>query len=144
MVIQPLPYITLAPAQRLELRIDFSDRVVCEQVSLVNLPSSAPDGVAFPVLNIQVEREESVLEELPKNLSTITGYSEADAINRRSPRDFIMAMGMGMRWTINGRTFDMQDIARDEVVKLGDLEIWKFTNQAGGGMGMMRNYRVEA
>jgi hypothetical protein len=42
-----------------------------------------------------------------------------------------------MGWTINGRTFEMTATARDEVVKLGDLEVWQFNNQAGGGMGMM-------
>ena len=42
-----------------------------------------------------------------------------------------------MNWTINGRTFGMTDIARDEIVKLGDLEVWEFTNQISRGMGMM-------
>ncbi len=31
----------------------------------------------------------------------------------------------------------MEGIARDEIVKLGDLEVWEFENQAGSGMGMM-------
>lgn len=44
---------------------------------------------------------------------------------------------MGMSWTINGRTFEMTNVAQDEVVKLGDLEVWQFTNQGGGGRGMM-------
>jgi hypothetical protein len=46
-------------------------------------------------------------------------------------------MGRGMNWSINGRTFEMTDVARDEIVKLGDLEVWEFINQAGGGMDMM-------
>ncbi|MBN1454144.1 MAG: multicopper oxidase domain-containing protein [Anaerolineales bacterium] len=130
-------YITLAPAQRLDLWVDFSDRTVGEQVRLVNLPSAVPDGTAFPVLNIKIERNERGTEVLPEKLSSISRYSETEAANRRSPRDFTLSMGMGMRWMINGRTFEMEDVARDEVVKLGDLEAWQFTNQAGGGMGMM-------
>jgi len=131
-------YITLAPAQRLELWVDFSDRSVGEQLRLVNLPSAAPDGGAvFPVLTIQIEREESASETLPEHLSTITWHNEAEAVNRRSPRDFTLAMGRGMSWSINGRTFEMTDVARDEIVRLGDLEAWEFINQAGGGMGMM-------
>ncbi|MBE9524300.1 MAG: multicopper oxidase domain-containing protein, partial [Chloroflexi bacterium] len=46
-------------------------------------------------------------------------------------------MGGGMGWTLNGRTFEMTYVASDEVVKLGDLEVWEFINRPGGGMGMM-------
>ncbi|MBC8509689.1 MAG: multicopper oxidase domain-containing protein, partial [Chloroflexi bacterium] len=130
--------ITLAPAQRVEIWADFSGRTVGDQLRLVNLPSAAPDGGAsYPVLDVQFERQEQASETLPAQLSTISGYSENDAVNRNSPRAFTMAMGMGMLWTINGRTFGMDDVASDEVVKLGDLEMWQFTNQSGGGMGMM-------
>ena len=130
-------YITLAPAQRIELWVDFSERAVGEQLRLVNLPSAAPDGVAFPVLTVDVTREESLSLALPEQLTTITPHDEAQAINRRAPREFALSMGMGMIWTLNGRTFEMESVARDEVVKLGDLEVWEFSNQAGGGMGMM-------
>jgi FtsP/CotA-like multicopper oxidase with cupredoxin domain len=41
-----------------------------------------------------------------------------------------------MTWTINGRTFRMQEVADDEKVGLNTLEIWEFINE-GGGMGMM-------
>ena len=42
-----------------------------------------------------------------------------------------------MVWTLNGRTFDMKSVTKDEIVRLGDLEIWEFENVAGNGMGMM-------
>ena len=73
---------------------------------------------------------------LPERLSTITPYNERDTVNHRSPRDFVLAMGKGMNWTLNGRLFEMTSVARDEIVKLGDLEVWRFTNQFGRG-GMM-------
>lgn len=131
-------YITLAPAQRLELWVDFSDRAVGGQMRLVNLPSAAPDGgVLFPIMTALVDREESVSMQLPENLSVLSLQSETDAVNRRSPREFTLAMGRGMSWTINGRTFEMTATTRNEVVKLGDLEIWQFENQGGSGMGMM-------
>ncbi len=131
-------YVTLAPAQRVELWVDFSERPVGEQLRLVNLPSAAPDsGVLFPIMTVRVEREESASIQLPDRLSTHNLRDEADAVNRRSPREFSLAMGMGMGWTINGRTFEMTATARDEVVKLGDLEVWQFNNQAGSGRGMM-------
>ena len=130
-------YITLAPAQRIEVWVDFSERVVGENLRLVNLPAAVPDGVSFPVVNVEIERAETGTETLPEQLSEFSSYNLADTVNRRSPRDFELSMGMGMRWFINGRTFDMEEVARNEVVRLGDLEVWQFINQAGGGMGMM-------
>jgi hypothetical protein len=46
-----------------------------------------------------------------------------------------------MQWTINGRTFRMEEVADDEVVRIGTKEVWEFAN-TGGGMGMMRNYYI--
>jgi len=43
---------------------------------------------------------------------------------------------------INGRTFRMEAVANNEKVRMDTLEVWEFIN-AGGGMGMMRNYLVE-
>jgi FtsP/CotA-like multicopper oxidase with cupredoxin domain len=34
-----------------------------------------------------------------------------------------------MNWLINGRTWEMEGVARDEVVRLGDTEVWEFVNQ---------------
>lgn len=43
-------------------------------------------------------------------------------------------------FTLNGRTYDMDAVADDEIVRLGAEEVWAFVNegaQAGMGMGMM-------
>ena len=39
--------------------------------------------------------------------------------------------------TINGRIFQMEEVAEDEVVQLGSLEVWEFSNE-GRGAGMSR------
>ena len=128
--------ITLAPAQRIDLWMDFSGREVGSQVRLINLPSAAPGGgAAFPIMTTQIDYAENISVTMPERLPMIRWHNEADAINRLSPRDFTLAMGAGMGWTINGRTFEMTNVAQDEVVKLGDLEVWQFTNQ-GGGMAL--------
>ncbi len=129
-------YITLAPAQRVDVWVDFSGRQVGEQLRLVSLPSAAPDGGAFPVATVRFEREESVSQPLPERLSTIVWHNPAEAVNGNAPRSFTLMMGMGRGWTINGRTFEMTAVAQDEIVKLGDLEAWEFYNRLGGGMGM--------
>jgi FtsP/CotA-like multicopper oxidase with cupredoxin domain len=36
-----------------------------------------------------------------------------------------------MSWFLNGRTFEMEAVAPDEVIRLGDLEVWEFANQSG-------------
>ena len=41
-----------------------------------------------------------------------------------------------LAWTINGRTFRMEEVANYEKVRMDSLEVWEFIN-GGGGMGMM-------
>ena len=130
-------YITLAPAQRIELWADFSGDEVGHERNLVSLPFDAYGGTSgYQVLPVKVEKAVQVTATLPENLSTIAQHDIGQAVNRRSPRAIEMAMGSRMRWSLNGRTFEMDAVAYDEIVQLGDLEIWEFSNRSGGGMGM--------
>ena len=130
-------YITLAPAQRIELWVDFSSYTVGSHLRLINLSADIPSGgEEFPVMSVTIDREAISTSVLPEHLTSTTWHQESDAVNRSAPRDFILSMGMGMAWKINGRTFKMEDVAKDEVVRLGDLEVWRFTNAGGRGMGM--------
>jgi len=130
-------YITLAPAQRIELWADFSSYKVSSHMRLINLSADTPGGVAeFSILSVNIDREATSTSVLPEQLSSITWHQEADAVNHSAPRDFILSMDMGMVWNINDRTFKMKDVAKDEIVQLGDLEMWRFTNAGGRGMGM--------
>lgn len=131
-------YITLAPAQRIELWVDFSEDEVGSSKNLVSLPFAAYGGDStYPLFAAHVEEAVKVSIPLPERLSTIVGHDETMAVNLSSPRSFILAMAQGMGWTLNGRTFEMEAVAEDEIVKLGDLEVWEFENRVGGGMGMM-------
>jgi len=48
---------------------------------------------------------------------------------RESPRrEFAVTLGR-MRWGINGRTFEMEEVAPYERVRFGDTEVWEFTNR---------------
>jgi FtsP/CotA-like multicopper oxidase with cupredoxin domain len=87
-----------------------------------------PNGSAFPILKIRVERQEQETLPFPIRLSTIARYSENQAVNAKNPR----TMGLSMRnstWLINGRSFKLSEVAPDEVVKLNTVEIWKFVNE---------------
>ncbi len=147
-------YITLAPAERVELWADFSGRATGSEMRLVSLPfsglsgnsmmgggmmgsSSLPNGASFNILNLKIGEKGADVIPLPSRLSTIERHDVKDAVNQNNPRSFTLAM-QGMVHTINGLVFEMDAVARDETVRLGDLEIWEFANleSGGGGMGM--------
>ena len=156
-------YVMLAPAERLELWADFSHYPVGTELVLQSLPFAGQEvggmgrgmmgrgmmgssatleqGAGFPVLSVRVERSETAALTLPDRLSTISRYDPAEAINANSARDFSLAM-QHMIWTINGRTFQMSEVAANEIVRLGTLELWELINETstrgmmGGGMGM--------
>ncbi len=138
------PYVTLAPAERIELWVDFSDRPLGSEIKLQSLPfistgggmmGSGPEqGASFDVLTVKVEKESKDRPELPARLSTIERISPQDAVTTRS---VTLAMRPPRGWTLNGRTFEMTGVADDEKVKLGSIEIWEFINEDGGGGGMM-------
>ena len=54
----------------------------------------------------------------------------AECCARRVPLAF-----SGMQWTIDGRTFGMNEVAPNEVVSAGSTHVWEFVNVAGG-MGL--------
>jgi FtsP/CotA-like multicopper oxidase with cupredoxin domain len=89
-----------------------------------------PNGSAFDVLRVRVERDGETARPLPARLSEIAWPRLEDAINRESPRTIQLQMGR-MQVALNGRTFEMEAAAPDERVKLGTTEVWEFANTAG-------------
>ena len=153
------PYLTLGPAERFDVIADFSGREVGDELRLVSesIPgiqvamggmmgrmmggmgqrASVPEnGARLDILTIRINQKVERSFVLPKRLSDIEFQSKDSAVNRNNPRQFEFAMTGHMQWTINGRTFEMTDVADDERVKLNTTEIWEFIN-SGGGMGMM-------
>ena len=154
-------YVVLSPGERVELWADFAGRKVGTELRLQSLPffggevgmmgmmgrggmmgggSALPNGKEFTVMRVYFQREASETSELPERLSTLQFHRQEDAVNRRRPRAFEITM-QRMAWFLNGRTFEMEDTARNEVVKLGDLEVWEFVNQRGG-MSMIHPMHV--
>ncbi len=153
-------YVTLSPGERLEIWADFSRHAVGTELTMRSLAFAGdmamgggmmgggmmgmmmgnqklPNGAAFPVFKVRVARKEKAPGTLPQRLSTIVRYRPEDAVNFRKPRLFNITMGM-MEWGINGRRFEMEGVADDEIVRLNTLEIWEFANDASTGMmGMM-------
>ncbi len=151
-----LPYVTLAPAERVELWVDFGAVNPGESIVLENQPfvdpgsgmgmmgmmgrqaGALPQGERYPVFTFQVSREAGGGAPLPERLATVERIDPAQAT---STRRVTLAMQPPSGWTLNGRTFQMTDVAKEERVPLGATEVWEFVNQGGrgmmGGMGML-------
>jgi FtsP/CotA-like multicopper oxidase with cupredoxin domain len=148
-------YAFLSPGERLEIWADFSDQPVGSETALLSLPfdigntgggmmmgggmmqrQRLPNGAGFPIFKIKVTKRERNDRVLPQKLSETGPLRQYTADNFSSPRKFFLTMNH-MQWSINGRTFEMEDVARDEIVRLGSKEIWEFHNTGGGMMHMM-------
>jgi len=132
------PFVTLAPAGRVELWVDFSDRGIGDLITLQSLPFTAGTGPmggtagsgAFPVLTVRVDSKIAKPQTLPAKLSSIPRYRLDNAVNRDSPRIFRPEMGMG-RAALNGRSFELEAVTQGETVTLDTLEVWEFVNDSG-------------
>lgn len=148
-------YVTLAPAERIELFVDFRKYPLNAVLELHSLEFSSaaggmgmmganpdlPNGAPFSVLKVQVTRQEKETFVLPAAFAPSLRFRAADAVNTDAPRRFALSMGH-MKWLLNGRSFVMDEVADNETVRLNTLELWEFVNDArsssaGGGMGMM-------
>ena len=143
------PYVTLGPAERVDLWVDFASDGVGGTRELVSLPfdapqmggmmgggSSLPNGAGFTVASFTVDREADSTDLLPAILSDLGLASIEEAVNPDVARTIVLAMARGT-WSLNGRTFQMTEVAPEETVQLGDTEVWEFFNAGGGGGGMM-------
>ena len=147
------PYVFLAPGERIEIWSDFSDSPVGYETALISLPfegggmgrmmmggsmganQSLPNGENISLLKVKVSKSVTIKRSLPQTLSEMGPINESDAVNYNRPRQFYLNMGH-MQWTINGRVFQMEGVADDEMVRLGSKEIWEFHNTGGGMMRM--------
>lgn len=154
-------YVSLAPGERVELLVHldqdqaglpllmrshhFSD-------GMSGMPGSPnpvlPNGEEFDVLSVQVAGEAPVHRTFMP--SVMGGAMPATVVAHKAParswsgaiqadRTFRLGWEEG-RWTINGRVFEMENVAEDEVVQLGATEVWEFVNEVshgGHGSGMM-------
>jgi FtsP/CotA-like multicopper oxidase with cupredoxin domain len=147
--------VTLGPAERVELWVDFSRWPLGSTLRMVSLPfdpgtigtlgagsvAGLSQGAAFPVMTVTVARPADANPRLPGHLTTMHRYVEQDSVNHDQPR--IWEVGMkGMTWTINGRSFEMEGVHPDETVRLGTQETWLFDNSVTGQMGMMGGMRM--
>lgn len=157
-------FVTLAPAQRVELWLDLSNRALNSTLSLKSesfpiadagldmggrgmgggmggmqmRQGAVPLGAELMLLRITVARRERVRATLPSRLARYDARWQpvTGATERAIPMTFRQ-----MQWFFAGRTFDMHDAAPDETVRAGSTQLWSFTN-AGGPMGMQMAHPI--
>ncbi len=114
--------ITLAPAERADIVIDFSKFVVGTSVTLQNASgyNNAGDLMRFDV-NTSVTDTSTV----PTTLRPFTALNPADSTVNRN---FTISQNNGS-WTFNNQVYGMSRIDAD--VKLGATETWTFNNRSG-------------
>ena len=134
--------VTLAPGERAEILVDFSDgaEVVLKsfpEAGFLDTIGSFFVGVGnghLELLKIVPQAAKRASHALPERLNTISRIKASDAAKTRPMvlggllRDGTPA-GPGMGPPINGKLMDMGRI--DEVVRLGDIEIWEVSNPGG-------------
>jgi len=141
------PYVSLAPAQRVDLWVSFEDDPKGAEIQLINEPHRASDmmrgGMMMggmmggadntsdkptPLLTLAVNgAAQKAVRPLPGRLS-----NDLDSLPRPDDttkiRRFRLSMKMMRGFAINDRQFEGATVADDEIVSLGATEIWEFFN----------------
>lgn len=164
---ETLPYIMLAPAERVELWVDFSGRKVGSELTLQSLPyrisashmgggmgmmgHAAGQSEALLIATFQITGHVSDSPKLPDQLIPMRRWAAKDVTDP----DKIVPIAIGMRhmsFQLNGRTFEMENHREIEKIPLNTLQRIRIFHEGGmmgrgrmgggmgggrGGMGMM-------
>jgi FtsP/CotA-like multicopper oxidase with cupredoxin domain len=133
--------VTLSPAERVDVWVDFGRLPVGASATLESLPfdgdavmggmmggTALSMGARFPVAQFKVTGHTDAHDALPARLAELAAVRPGVAINARQPRVFDITMGM-MTWGINGRRFEMNGVTASETVRRNTTEIWEFRNE---------------
>lgn len=159
------PYIMLAPAERVELWVDFSGREVGSELVLQSLAfhgaapsmgmrgrmgggmegeamgmmSGLAQGEQFPIAKFRITEKMSESPQLPQTLIKMNRLTARDASN--PDRTIPIAISMAhMSWKLNGRSFEMgnvMDIEKIPVNTIQKIRIFHESHQMHGGRGGM-------
>ncbi len=118
----------MAPAERLDILIDFSRYQIGGTVTLTSRNfeggSGRQQGAEMTILRFNIVRDGAPTP-IPTTLVPLERWDPAQAVRTR---EFVLRTdhSTGMQHMINNRTFSMERV--DETVRRGDLEIWTFAN----------------
>ncbi len=161
------PYIMLAPAERIELWVDFSGRKVGSDLVLSSLEYQVTmphmgggmqggrgrvgrgmgmmnggllQGESFPIIKFHIAEKVGDSPELPEKLVSMRSLTERDISNpdRTVPIDIGM---QHMSPQLNGRSFEMHEVMDIERIPVNTIQRIKISNNhgpMGDGAGGMR------
>ena len=121
----------LSPGERAEIVLDLSGDLNQSFYLMERRQNKA-------FVKINVNQKASHQTSLPKQLTSLDGYSLKEVVKHRR---FVLSGRMG-RVYINNKTMDMNRI--DEVLKLNETEIWEVSNQKMMMMRMEHNFHIHA
>ena len=114
------------PAERLDIWVDFSNIELGSSIQLINIPIGR--GSKYPIASFEMSELDNQQFELPEKLSEYEILNSDQAINFRDPKEFNLRPKRGRGWTINGLSYEMDNVKDYEVVKHNDIEVWEFHN----------------
>ncbi|TSA41674.1 MAG: multicopper oxidase family protein [Methylococcaceae bacterium] len=154
------PYVMLAPAERLDVWVDFSGRALGTQVMLRSLAftgalpmmaqrgmggmhqqNALPMGSDYPILTMKITQKVTDSPRLPSQLSKIARYHRDDTANPTTPVPIAISEGH-MSMVLNGRPYAHNDFQSFEHIKVNTLQLLEIFHEHGmaghsGGMGGM-------
>lgn len=134
---QQVAEVFFSPGERLDLIVDFSAYAEGTEIRLLSAPYNAPvemmaptypQGIPLDIVRFRVTGTMGQVVTLPARLCTLPMLpSDVSTLPLRS---FALAMtrgmGMGMRPTINGASYDINRV--DFVANANSTEVWEFRN----------------
>ena len=129
----------LAPAQRLDVLIDFATLAAGSKVTMASLPYDAMDtaddgpegmehpgappmGAAIDLVQIRIKPSSAKPRAIPATLSMLSRMRAATAVRK------FRLHTQGKKWFINGYNFHQDMNAVKVRVRRGDVESWEITN----------------
>jgi FtsP/CotA-like multicopper oxidase with cupredoxin domain len=88
------------------------------------------NGAALNLLTVTVGRKATVKPVLGPLPPLSVRYDASNVPNYDTPRPFTLEMGQHMVWTINGRVFEMMEVAEDEMVYCDETMAWEWINNS--------------
>ncbi|HUE85722.1 MAG TPA: multicopper oxidase domain-containing protein [Vicinamibacterales bacterium] len=145
--------LTLAPGQRADVLLDLSGHASSTEVRLesVAFPSAhagragmmgetspVPQGAPLTLMTLRTTSVRGRQFAVPERLSTHRFREVLAAPVRRVPLTFRQ-----MNWWIDGRVFDMKNVAAEETVAPGSTHVWELVNEINPmGMAMAHPIHV--
>lgn len=144
------PYVMLAPAERIDLWVDFSGRAVGSKLTMRSgefyglVPPMAqrmtgadlPVGDDYPIFTVNVTRAVGESPKLPEKLATFKRYRAEDLANPDDPRPIAISMAH-MSMMLNGRSYEHDNFLPIERIPVDTVQLMEIFHEHGGMMGGM-------